>query len=145
MDGSWRLGRQGRRARPAAAAHRSKPLPVLRVTKLDKVFTYGIVATKGSRFAHHGMAVDGGGSWRRRGHSAQARCQWRRALGLLRLNLGHQRGHQSSVILSGWLIWHGWWHTGVVASKTRHLWFQSLSIKIRRRTGTIYRAFCTES
>jgi hypothetical protein len=60
MDGSWRLGRQGRRAWPAAVAHRSKSLPALRSTKLDKVFTYGIVAMRGTRFAHLGMTADGG-------------------------------------------------------------------------------------
>jgi hypothetical protein len=38
------------RARPAAAAHRSKPLPALRSTKLNKVFTSGIMATRGTRF-----------------------------------------------------------------------------------------------
>jgi hypothetical protein len=48
-----------------AAAHRSKQLPVLQFTKLDKVFTYGIVVTQGSRFAHLGMAADGGGGWQR--------------------------------------------------------------------------------
>jgi hypothetical protein len=30
-----------------AAAHWSKPLPVLQFTKVDKVFTYDIVATRG--------------------------------------------------------------------------------------------------
>jgi hypothetical protein len=54
-----------RHNRPAAAGHRSKPLSVLRFTKLDKVFTYNIMATWGSRFAHLGMAADGGGGWRR--------------------------------------------------------------------------------
>jgi hypothetical protein len=33
---------------------------VLWFTKLDKVFTYGIMATRGSRLAHLGMALDGG-------------------------------------------------------------------------------------
>jgi hypothetical protein len=42
-------------------ARQSKPLPVLWFTKLDKVFTYAIVATRGSRFSHLGMAADGGG------------------------------------------------------------------------------------
>jgi hypothetical protein len=46
-SGRWRI-------RPAAVARRSEPLPALRFTKLDKVFTYDIVATQGSRFAHHG-------------------------------------------------------------------------------------------
>jgi hypothetical protein len=50
--------------RPAAAAHRSKPLPALWFTKLDKVFTYDIMSTRGSRFAHLGMAAVGGGGWR---------------------------------------------------------------------------------
>jgi hypothetical protein len=59
MDGSRRLGRQGWRARPMAAAHRSKSLPAHQSTKLDKVFTYGIVAMRGTRFAHLGMAVAG--------------------------------------------------------------------------------------
>jgi hypothetical protein len=117
MHVSRRLGRQGWRAQPATAAHRSKPLPALWFTKLDKVFTYGIVATRGSRFAHLGMAVDGGGGWRRRGNSAQAQRRWRRALGLLRLNRGHRRGCRSSVILSGQLIWHGRWHTGARQAK----------------------------
>jgi hypothetical protein len=58
--------RSGRRCNQlAAVAHRSKPLPVLRFTKLDKVFTYGIVATRGSRLAHLELAADGGGGWRR--------------------------------------------------------------------------------
>jgi hypothetical protein len=34
-------------------------------SKLDKVFTYGIVVTRGSQFAHFGMAADGDGGWRR--------------------------------------------------------------------------------
>jgi hypothetical protein len=108
-SGRWRI-------RPAAVARRSEPLPALRFTKLDKVFTYNIVATRGSRFAHHGMAADSGGGWRRRGDSAQARRRWRRALGLLWLNRGHQRGRRSSVIIPRRLIWHGRWHTGVAAS-----------------------------
>jgi hypothetical protein len=49
-----------------AATHRSKPLPTLRSTKHDKVFTYGIGATRGTRFAHLGTAAGGGGGWRRR-------------------------------------------------------------------------------
>jgi hypothetical protein len=61
--GEWRSGR--RRIRPAVVAHRSEPLPALRFTKLDKVFTYDIVAMRGSQFTHIGMAMDGGGSWRR--------------------------------------------------------------------------------
>jgi hypothetical protein len=48
IDGSWQLGRQGRHAWPAAADHRSQPLSMLRSTKLDKVFTYDIVATRGT-------------------------------------------------------------------------------------------------
>jgi hypothetical protein len=56
--------RSRQRARPAAAARWSKPLAAFRFTKLDKVFTYDIVATRGSRFAHLGMAVDGDGGWR---------------------------------------------------------------------------------
>jgi hypothetical protein len=89
MDGSRRLGRQGRHdrgdsagrggaitvtrstgaarswqhARPMAMAHRSKPLSALQSTKLDKVFTYGIVVTRGTRFAHHGMVEERGGGW----------------------------------------------------------------------------------
>jgi hypothetical protein len=31
-----------------AVAHRSKPLPVLKSTNLDKVFTYDIVAMRGT-------------------------------------------------------------------------------------------------
>jgi hypothetical protein len=61
---------------PVAGAHRNKPLLALRFTKLDKVFTYNIVATQGSRFTHHGMAADGDGGGRRRGDSAQARNRW---------------------------------------------------------------------
>jgi hypothetical protein len=40
-----------------------EPITSAPVTKLDKVFTYGIVATQGSRFAHLGMAADDGGGW----------------------------------------------------------------------------------
>jgi hypothetical protein len=54
-----------RRARPVTVAHRSKPLPAFRFTKLDKVFTYSIVVIRGSRFTHLGMAADDGGGWRR--------------------------------------------------------------------------------
>jgi hypothetical protein len=61
MDGSRRLGRQGWHARPAAVAHRSKPLLALWSTKLDKVITYGIVAMLGTQFTHLGMAADSGG------------------------------------------------------------------------------------
>jgi hypothetical protein len=39
-------------------SHWSKPLLVLLFTKLDMVFTYGIVVTWGSRLAHLGMPVD---------------------------------------------------------------------------------------
>jgi hypothetical protein len=35
-------------AQPAVAAHQSKPLSVLWSTKLDKVFTYVIMATRGT-------------------------------------------------------------------------------------------------
>jgi hypothetical protein len=52
----WRCSGR-RRIRPAAVASRSEPLPVLWFTKLNKVCTYGIVATQGSRFAHLGMAA----------------------------------------------------------------------------------------
>jgi hypothetical protein len=67
MDGSRDSAGMGGAigARPAVVAHRSKPLPALRFTKLDKVFTYNIVAMRGSRFTHLGMAADGGGGWRR--------------------------------------------------------------------------------
>jgi hypothetical protein len=133
-----------RRIRPVAAAHRSEPLLVLWFTKLDKVFTYGIVVMQGSRFAHLGMVVDGSGGWRRRGDSAQAQRRWWRAPRLLRLNRGHQHGHRSLLIISGRLIWHGWRHTGAAVSETRWLGFQSLRVKIRRRTRTIYMAFCTD-
>jgi hypothetical protein len=47
MDDPRQLSRQGRRARPTAAAHRSRPLPVFQSTKHNKVFTYGIRATQG--------------------------------------------------------------------------------------------------
>jgi hypothetical protein len=40
-----------------------EPITSAPVTKLDKVFTYGIVATQGSRFAHLGMAANDGGGW----------------------------------------------------------------------------------
>jgi hypothetical protein len=53
----------GRGGAIAAAARQSMLLPVLQSTKLDKVFTYGIVAMRGTQFAHLGMAADGGGSW----------------------------------------------------------------------------------
>jgi hypothetical protein len=42
------------------AAHRSKPLPVLRFTKFDKVFTYDIVVTRGTQFADLGTTVAAG-------------------------------------------------------------------------------------
>jgi hypothetical protein len=42
-------------------AHRNKLLLALPFTKLDKVFTYGIVVMRGSRFAHLGMAANGDG------------------------------------------------------------------------------------
>jgi hypothetical protein len=53
--------RSRQRARLVAAARQSKPLPALWFTKLDKVFTYGIVATRGSRFDHLGKVADDGG------------------------------------------------------------------------------------
>jgi hypothetical protein len=56
---------EGRRIRPTAMAHQSEALPVLWFTKLDKVFTYGIMAMRRSRFTHLGMAADGSGGWRR--------------------------------------------------------------------------------
>jgi hypothetical protein len=41
---------------------RSRPLPALRSTKHDKVFTYDIGATRGTHLAHLGLTVgDGGG------------------------------------------------------------------------------------
>jgi hypothetical protein len=110
-----------RRIRPAVAAHQSEPFPVLRFTKLDKVFTYGIVATRGSRFAHLGMAADNGGGGRR----------WRlatmRRLSASSMSMAAGSGPppaksrapawaQSSVILPGLLIWHGRRHTGMAAS-----------------------------
>jgi hypothetical protein len=49
-------------ARPAAAAHRSRPLPVLRSTKNIKVFTYGIGAMRGTRLAHLGLTAGDSGS-----------------------------------------------------------------------------------
>jgi hypothetical protein len=114
LAGGRRSGQ--RRNRPAAAARRSKPLPALRFTKLDKVFTYGIVATRRTYFAHLGRTSGNNGGWCGRGDSAQARRRWRRALGLLRLNRGHQRGRWSLVILPGRLIWHGRRHIGATAS-----------------------------
>jgi hypothetical protein len=101
---------------PTTAARWSKPLPALRSTKLDKIFTYGIVATRRTYFAHHGRTLGNNGGWCGRAGLAQARRRWRRALGLLRLNGGHQCGHRSSVILLGWLIWHGRRHTGTAVS-----------------------------
>jgi hypothetical protein len=47
----------------AAVARRSKPLLALCSTKLDKGFTYGIVVTRGTRFAHLVMPADGDGGW----------------------------------------------------------------------------------
>jgi hypothetical protein len=79
-----------RHHRPTAAAHRSKTLLALRSTKLDKVFTYGIVAMQRTYFAHHGRTSGNRGGWCGQGGSAQAWCQWWRAPGLLRLNVGHQ-------------------------------------------------------
>jgi hypothetical protein len=57
-----RAARSRSRTRPVAAAHRSRPLSVLRSTKHDKVFTYDIGATRGTRLAHLGLTVgdDGG-------------------------------------------------------------------------------------
>jgi hypothetical protein len=104
-----------RRNRPAAAARWSKPLPTLRFTKLDKVFTYGIMVTRGSQFAHFGMAADDGEGRRRRGDLAQARRRWQRALGLLWQNREHQRGRRSSVIIPGRLIWHEQRHIGAAS------------------------------
>jgi hypothetical protein len=46
--------------------------------------------------------------------------------------------------LWGGLIRHRWWHTSAATSFTQRLGFWLLQIKIRRRTGTIYRAFCTK-
>jgi hypothetical protein len=40
-------GNSAGRGGAIAASHQSKPLPVLRFTKLDKVFTYSIVAMRG--------------------------------------------------------------------------------------------------
>jgi hypothetical protein len=57
------VARSQRRAQPTAVARRSKSLPVLRSNKLDKVFTYGIMATWGTHLSHLGTAVDGGGGW----------------------------------------------------------------------------------
>jgi hypothetical protein len=59
--------RSWRRAWPTAVAHQSKPLPALQSTKLDKVFTYDIMATRGTRFTHVGTAADDGGGWRWQG------------------------------------------------------------------------------
>jgi hypothetical protein len=64
------------------------------------------MATWESQFAHLGMAADGGGGWRRRDGSVQARRRWRWAPGLLRLNRGYQRGRRSSLILPGWAVAH---------------------------------------
>jgi hypothetical protein len=63
-----RSGRQ--RIWPVAVAHQSEPLLAIRFTKHDKVFTYGIMAMLGSRFAHLGMAADGSGGSRRQGDLA---------------------------------------------------------------------------
>jgi hypothetical protein len=52
-------------ARPAAAARQSRPVPALRSTKHNEVFTYGIGVTWGTRLAHHGLTAGSGGGWRR--------------------------------------------------------------------------------
>jgi hypothetical protein len=87
---SERLGEtpaRGRRSgqwsnRPMAAARRSKPLLALRSTKLDKIFTYGIVAMRRTNFAHLGRTSGNNGGWCGWGGSAQARRRWRWALGV---------------------------------------------------------------
>jgi hypothetical protein len=115
MDGSrWH-------AQPTAAAHRSKPLPPFWSTKLDMAFTYDIVVTWGTRFANHGTAADGGGHWRWRGGS-----------------VGFRRRHRQAPVL-GMID-----SARAAVSFTRWLGFGLLQIKICQRTGTIYRAFCTE-
>jgi hypothetical protein len=112
--GGRRSGRQCNR--PAVAAHRSWPYTTLWTSVFDEVFTYGIGATWKNYFAHLGRTSGNNGSWCWWGGSTQARRQWRRAPGLLRLNRGHQRGRRSSVILTGRLIWHGRWHTCAAVS-----------------------------
>jgi hypothetical protein len=54
--------------------------PLTPFTKLNKVFTYSIVAMWGSRFTHHGMAVDNGGGWQHQGGSVGFRRCRRQAL-----------------------------------------------------------------
>jgi hypothetical protein len=64
MDGSRRLVLQGWRAQSVVAPCRSKPLWELWSTRLNNVFTYGIMAMWGTRFAHLGTAADNGDGWR---------------------------------------------------------------------------------
>jgi hypothetical protein len=54
-----------------AAARRSKPLLALRSTKLDKIFTYGIVAMRRTNFAHLGRTSGNNGGWCGWGRLAQ--------------------------------------------------------------------------
>jgi hypothetical protein len=137
--------RSWRRAWPTVVAHQSKPLPALQSTKLDKVFTYDIVVTWGTRFTHVGTAADDGGGWWRRGSLVGFGHQRRQAPVLLRWRWRHQRGRRSSAILLGQSIWHERQHTGAEVSFTWWLGFRLLQIKIHCRTGTIYMAFCTKS
>jgi hypothetical protein len=145
MDGSRRLVLQGWRAQSMVAPCRSKPLRALRSTKLNKVFTYGIVAMWGTRFAHLGTAADNGDGWRQWGGLAGFGRRHRQASVLLQWKWRHQRGRRSSAILLRWSIWQGRQHTGAAVSFTRRLGFRLLRIKICHRMSPIYRAFCSES
>jgi hypothetical protein len=97
----WRSGR--RRGRPAAVAHWSWSYMALRASVFNEIFTYNIEAMWQTYFAHLGMTASNDGDWRRRGSSAQAWCQCRWSLGLLRRRWKHQRGRRSSAKLLGQL------------------------------------------
>jgi hypothetical protein len=51
----------GRGGATAAVARQSRPLPALRSTKNNKVFTYDIGVTRGTRLALLGMTAGDGG------------------------------------------------------------------------------------
>jgi hypothetical protein len=111
-------------------AHRGKPLPVLRSTKHDKVFTYG-----------------SGRRWRlataRRFGPSLASMSASSGAPLVKMKapkgavvFGNPSGTVDSALAAAYRCGGEltWW-----------LGFQYLWIRIHHRTGTIYRAFCTES